>query len=151
VSFPKVPLADCGFPGYAQAMSWVLFFDGDCAFCSRSVHWVARLDRRKRVAFAPLQGTLAAELGFAGYASEKGGTLVLLREGDGRVFKRSDALLELCAAFGGAWRLLRVLKCLPRPWRDRLYQWVADNRHRLMKSGDACRMPDPALEGRLRK
>lgn len=132
-------------------MSWVLFFDGECAFCSRGVRWVMRLDRWARVSFAPLQGELAAGLGFSVFAANKGGTMVLLRENDGRIFKRSDALLELCVALGGIWKMLRVFNCLPRGLRDRVYQWVADNRYRLMKPGDSCAMPDPTLAGRLRK
>ena len=132
-------------------MNWVLFFDGDCAFCSRSVRWVARLDRRARVSFAPLQGTLSARFGLSGHVVEKGGTMVLLREDDGRTFTRSDALLELCSALGGGWNLLRVFKWVPGWLRDKIYQWLADNRHRLIKPGDACAMPDPALAGRLRE
>lgn len=131
-------------------MSWVLFFDGDCAFCSRSVRRILRLDKRGVVSFAPLQGRLAEEVGVAYHAAKTGGTLVLLREEDGRIFTRSDALIELAQALGGAWKLLRVARWLPKFLRDAMYSMIADNRHRLPGKTDACPLPDPLLMSRLR-
>jgi predicted DCC family thiol-disulfide oxidoreductase YuxK len=129
-------------------MSWVLFFDGDCGFCSASVRWVVWLDKRGHVFFAPLQGELAGKLGLAGHAAETGGTMVLLRESDGFLFTRSDAMLELARALGWPWRLARVAAIIPQRWRDGIYQFVADNRGRL--SGNTCQLPDAKLVERLR-
>jgi predicted DCC family thiol-disulfide oxidoreductase YuxK len=132
-------------------MDWVLFFDGDCAFCSASVRRVAHFDKRRRVAFAPLQGKFAAEMGFTKYADEAGGTMVLLRESDGQVFLRGDALIELARALGGAWRVFTAARFIPKPLRDAVYQWVTDNRHRIMAPADHCPSPDPELAKRLRE
>jgi predicted DCC family thiol-disulfide oxidoreductase YuxK len=132
-------------------MTWVLFFDDDCAFCSSAVRRVARWDKRGRVFFAPLRGELACKNGLAGHAAKTGGTMVLLRESDGAVFTRGDAVLELTSALGGAWRLLRIGKLLPKSPRAALYDLVADNRHRLPGVNRACEPPDAALAARLRK
>lgn len=130
-------------------MSWVLFFDGDCAACSELVRLAVRLDKHERLRFAPLQGKLAAEKGFAESASKKGGTMILLRESDGKVFKRSDAAIELARALGGAWRLLTVTKFIPRFIRDGVYQWIADHRYLISEKGNFCAMPDPKVEKRI--
>ena len=132
-------------------MSWVLFFDGDCAFCSASVRRVVRFDKHRRVAFAPLQGKLAAEMDFSKYADEAGGTMVLLRESDGRVFMRSDALIELASALGGGWWICTLARFIPKPLRDRVYQWVADHRFLFMGKAATCSLPDPELLKRLRE
>ena len=132
-------------------MSWVLFFDGDCAFCSKSVRQVVRFDRQQRVYFAPLQGKLSAEKGFTRYAAESDGTMVLLRESDGKVFIRSDALIELARALGGAWRLFTTARVIPKPLRDSVYRWVADHRYLFIGKSDACSLPDPELLKRLRE
>lgn len=132
-------------------MTWVLFFDGECAFCSHSVRRVARLDRRGRIAFAPLQGTLAGEAGFSRYADEAAGTMVLLRESDGRVFLRSDALIELARALGGGWRILTVARFIPKSLRDAAYRWVAEHRYWFAGKADTCSLPDPELVKRLRE
>ena len=132
-------------------MTWVLFFDGDCAFCSKSVRQVVKFDKHQRVSFAPLQGKLAAEMGFARHAAESGGTMVLLRESDGKVFTRSDALIELARALGGGWRIFTLARFIPRPLRDWVYRWVADHRYLFMGKADACSLPDPELLKRLRE
>ena len=132
-------------------MGWVLFFDGACAFCARSVRWVARWDRRGRIAFAPLQGRLAGKYGLVPHATGDGATMVLLREGDERVFLRSDAFLELVRALGGRWRVLTLLRLVPRPLRDAVYQWIARHRRHLPGGADTCGLPDPELLKRLRE
>ncbi len=129
-------------------MSWVLFFDGYCGFCSVSVRWVLRLDKRRSVFFAPLQGELAGKLGLAGHAAETGGTMVMLRESDGVLFTRSDAMLELARVLGWPWRLARAAAIIPRRWRDCVYQFIADHRGRL--AGKTCRLLDAKLVERLR-
>lgn len=132
-------------------MTWVLFFDGDCAFCSKSVRQVLRFDTQKRVSFAPLQGKLAAELGFTRHAAESDGTMVLLRESDNQVFTRSDALIELARALGGGWRVFTLARFIPKPLRDMVYRWVADHRYLFLGRSDACSLPDPELLKRLRE
>jgi len=131
-------------------MKWVLFFDGYCAFCSESVRRAVVLDRHERLAFAPLQGKLAREMGFEKYAAEAGGTMVLLRESDGAVFMRSDALIELARVLGGGWRVMTLARFVPKATRDWVYGWIADNRHRFMGKHEACMLPDAALRKRLR-
>jgi predicted DCC family thiol-disulfide oxidoreductase YuxK len=130
-------------------MGWVLFFDGDCAFCSASVRRAVKLDTRKRLKFSPLQGKLAAVKGLAGNAAKQGGTMILMRESDGKIFRRSDALIELTRVLGGWWRLLTPVKIMPRFLRDAAYQWFADHRHWFSEKGNFCEMPDPEVQKRL--
>ena len=132
-------------------MSWVLFFDGDCAFCSASVKQAVRFDKREQVFFAPLQGKFSRKMGFDKYASAEGGTMVLLRESDGKVFTHSDGLIELARVFGGAWKLLTLARFIPKPLRDFVYRAIARNRLRLMGKSSACMLPDAALMKRLRE
>jgi predicted DCC family thiol-disulfide oxidoreductase YuxK len=131
-------------------MAWVLFFDGDCAFCSASVRQVVRFDRREQICFAPLQGGFSRKIGFEKYASEEGGTMVLLRESDGKVFLHSDGLIELARIFGGGWKLFTLARFIPKPLRDFVYRAIARNRYRIMGKSDTCPLPDPAVLRRLR-
>lgn len=142
----------CGINGCTVAtMKWVLFFDGECAFCSASIHWVRRFDKRGRVDFAPLQGELAGKLDLQGHAAESGGTMVLLREDDGHLFFRSDALIELASAIGGVARGLALLAILPKSWREALYQFIADHRHAFGLRKTSCSIPDERIRKRLRE
>ena len=123
-------------------MRWVFFFDGDCAFCSRTVRWVSWADRHRRLVFEPLQGDLAEKLGFTDCAAPNGGTIVLMRESDQRAFVRSDALIELARLLGGAWHIFALARFIPQRFRDAAYDWVAKNRFRLMGKSNACHVPN---------
>jgi len=130
-------------------MNWILFFDGDCAFCSAGVRRVFRFDKRQRLKFAPLQGKLAVEKGLDGFADKAEGTMALMRLPDGKVFLRSDAVVELARALGGWWRLLLPAALIPRCIRDAAYKWVARNRYRFAGESDSCLLPDPEMEKRI--
>lgn len=131
-------------------MGYLLFFDGDCAFCSASVRRLVRFDTHERISFASLQGKLAAVEGFSKYAAKSGGSMVLLRESDKRVFTRSDALIELARALGGWWRICTVVRLIPTQLRDWGYDLVANHRDLLSGQSDTCAMTDPSVLARLR-
>ena len=130
-------------------MGWILFFDGDCAFCSAAVRRAMRFDRHHRLKFSALQGKLAAEKGFSAFADKNEGSMVLMRESDGKVFLRSDAAIELAGALGGWWRLFLPTRLIPRFLRDAAYQWVARHRYWFSKKGDFCLLPDPEMAKRI--
>ena len=75
--------------------------------------------------------------------------MILLREADGEIFKRSDAAIELARVLGGAWRLLVPLRFIPRYLRDGVYQWIADHRYLISQKGNFCAMPDPEVQKRI--
>lgn len=130
-------------------MKWIVFFDGQCGLCSRSVRFLARADRHQRLQFAPLQGETAARLQLGAFASVENGSMVVRRESDGAVLLRSDGLLELCRALGGFWRCGLIARILPRPLREAGYRFIARNRIRWFGHSDACALPDPQLLTRL--
>lgn len=127
-------------------MRWVLFFDGDCAFCSASVRRAFKFDKHRRLRYSPLQGKLAAEKGFSAYADKVDGTMVVMRESDGKVFLRSDAAIEIARALGGGWRIFSLAVLIPRFIRDGVYRWISRHRFWFSSKGDFCALPDPEME-----
>ncbi len=122
--------------------------------CDGAVRRVARIDRRARIAFAPLQGELARQRGFGGYAAPADGTMLLLRESDGRIFTHSDACIELARALGGVWRIFTLARWIPKPLRDGAYRWIARHRQQFLTAGKfaaTCQECDPLPPERLRK
>ena len=56
---------------------------------------------------------------------------------------------SLASRLGGAWRLLAVLRLIPRPLADWLYDAIARNRYRLFGRTEACMMPPPQWRDRF--
>lgn len=133
-------------------MALVLFFDGDCGFCSKSVRRVYQLDSRGAIEFAPLQGVLAGKLGLRKYAEKGGGSMVILRENDGIMFTKGDAWIILGKALGGIWGALAfAFSFFPKNVRDWIYDIVARNRYLLAGKGNQCAMPEEGLRKRMRE
>lgn len=126
----------------------VLLFDGVCNLCNGLVNFIIDQDPKGTFAFAALQSDAAASrLAPFGVTNETLDTVVLLA--DGQCYQKSDAALETLRRLGGAWALLYPLIALPRPVRDRAYDWLAANRYRWFGKRDSCRMPTPALRARF--
>ncbi len=105
-----------------------LVFDGRCGFCTRSVNWVRRLDRRTRVTLRPYQGHgVLAEFGLT---VEQASESVWWIDSVGARLRGAEAIdTALSAALGT--RLPLALYRVTRPVQERAYRWVAANRHRL--------------------
>jgi len=122
-----------------EASQPILFYDGECGLCARSVQWCLKHDRRGVVRYAALQGETYAALDVA--HKPAGLDSVLLWE-HGRLLERSEAVLGLLRHAGGIWPFLGALaRLVPRVLRDALYRFIA--RRRLAWFGDAraCRLP----------
>lgn len=121
----------------------VIVFDGVCALCSRWVRFLLRFDRRGRYRFAAMQGAQGRALLQAhGLAPEDPTSFLLLDAG--RAWTDTDAILRVLTGLGGAWRLLGVLRGLPRRLRDPAYRALARNRYRWFGRHDTCFLPTPA-------
>jgi len=128
-------------------MERVLLYDGLCGFCDGTVQFVLARDRAGTLRFAALQGEYARSVLKRHEDLDGVDSLVLVElseDGRERIRVRSDAVLELVRYFGWPWRLLRVLRWLPRVLRDGGYDLFARWRHRLFGRRDACRIPAPA-------
>lgn len=126
----------------------ILLFDGVCNLCSGSVQWILKHDSRGVFRFAPLQSAFAQNLlRTYGYSDTSLGTVVLVA--DGKLFTRSDAVLELLRRIGGVWSLAYGFKIVPRFLRDWVYKVVANNRYNWFGKPGACWLPRPEWSERF--
>ncbi|MFU8849158.1 MAG: thiol-disulfide oxidoreductase DCC family protein [Opitutales bacterium] len=120
----------------------VLFFDGDCGLCSRSVHFLMRRDRRRFLYFAPLQGETSAKCLPADLRQAL--STAVYRRANGEILLRSDAVLQALIDISSRWRwLAHVGLKIPRRWRDGIYKWVAARRKSFFSNG-ACPLSSAA-------
>ncbi len=126
----------------------VVLFDGVCNLCNGSVNFIIDRDPDGYFRFASLQSEEAeAIMRSAGISDETLESIVLV-EG-GRVFRRSDAVLRIARKLKGPWSALALFTVVPRPIRDRVYDWIARNRYRWFGKRDTCRIPTPELRARF--
>ncbi|HSA72284.1 MAG TPA: thiol-disulfide oxidoreductase DCC family protein [Burkholderiales bacterium] len=126
----------------------VLLFDGVCKLCTGSVAFVLRHEEAQDLRFAPLQSPAGMRLMQEfGIDPTQMKTFVVIA--DGRAYVRSDAAIRVARFLRGAWKLLGVVRIVPRSIRDYAYDVVARNRYRWFGRHDACIVPTPELRKRF--
>jgi predicted DCC family thiol-disulfide oxidoreductase YuxK len=126
----------------------VLVFDGVCVLCSATAKFILERDHARRFRFATAQSPLGQAL-FRHYGldAETFETNLVLFEG--RAHGKLDTVILAGQLLGGVWRALALLRVLPHPVGDWLYDRVVGNRYRLFGRTDACMMPPPERRERF--
>jgi predicted DCC family thiol-disulfide oxidoreductase YuxK len=127
---------------------FVILFDGECAFCERSVVFIAKRDPAGYFRFGASQTAEArALLEPFGVRRETAKSIILI-EGN-RVYVRSTASLRIAAKLTFPWSLLRVGLAIPVPIRDGVYLVISAVRRRLAGRSNACEIPPPEIRARM--
>lgn len=117
----------------------IVYYDGLCGLCDGFVRFVVARDRLGRYRFAPLQGETARLRLGDGVPLDALRTVVLAEASEFRV--KSDAALAILAGLGHGWQVVRVLRVVPRPIRDWVYDFIARHRFQWFGRREACRIP----------
>jgi predicted DCC family thiol-disulfide oxidoreductase YuxK len=126
----------------------IVLFDGTCAFCERSVVFMAKRDPLGRLRFGASQSPEAEKLLARFGVNRATAKSIILIEG-GQVYLRSTATLRIAALLEPPWSWLRVLLLIPAPVRDAAYRVVAAVRVRIAGKSNACEVPPPEIRARL--
>lgn len=126
----------------------IVLFDGVCNFCEGRVRFIIDHDPHGTFRFASLQSDYGRALAeqYNTDASELN-TMMLVE--DGRLFKRSTAALRVARRLGFPWSLAWVFAIVPRPVRDAVYDFVANNRYRWFGKKEQCMIPTPEIRQRF--
>jgi predicted DCC family thiol-disulfide oxidoreductase YuxK len=126
----------------------IVFFDGVCILCNRSVDFLLKKDYKKRLKFASLQSESATNfLQQDQYHPFNEDTIIFYDEG--RFFTKSTAVLKIAGNLGFPYYAVVILFIIPRPLRDWVYDYIARNRIRWFGQRETCRVPDPGTAGRI--
>ena len=116
----------------------ILFFDGDCGLCDRSVQWVfARLRPESPLQFAPLQGATADRLLPPGLPDS-----VIVRDAEGQTHIQSAALRALRPHLISPYHVLLAL--VYPPLANPFYALIARHRKRLFRPRCQWQQLDPS-------
>ena len=128
----------------------IVIFDGYCNFCSRSVRFIIRKDKKRYFTFAASQtpeGQNIIGLYRLGELAEH--SIVLIEHGN--VYRKSTAALRIARQLASGWRGFYVCMIIPRRLRDFVYDLIARSRYRLFGMSDRCFVPDPSIRERFLK
>jgi predicted DCC family thiol-disulfide oxidoreductase YuxK len=125
----------------------IILFDGTCAFCERSVRFIATRDNGYFTFGASQNPEGQAVLARHGTTREAARSLILIE--DGQIHLRSDAALRIAGHMTPPWKYARLLLVVPRPLRDLVYRFVAAIRYRIAGKSNACEIPPPEIRERL--
>ena len=127
----------------------VILYDGVCVFCSRWIRFVAARDVKRRFRFTAIQSGYGRRLAQAfGIDPENPDTNAVIHGGVA-CFKSDGALTVLGALPGWGWGWVRVLRAVPKPLRDAVYDVVARNRYRIFGKYQECFAPDAEMRARV--
>jgi len=107
----------------------LVFFDGDCAMCHRSIRFLLRRSRVESFRFVPLQSLANTEWENAirtqlGHDLQT--SIVLWRNGE--FLNRSRAVLAISVALGFPWNMAAPLRLFPSALLDFGYAFIAKTR-----------------------
>jgi predicted DCC family thiol-disulfide oxidoreductase YuxK len=129
----------------SRFQSTIVFFDGFCGLCDKTVDLLLREDREGRLLYSPLQGeTFQPVLKEHPDLVSTDSIVVVHRDSSGQhVFTSSDAILFALSRLPQFRWLTKAGYLVPRFMRDLGYRVVAAVRYRIWGKRDSCRLPTP--------
>jgi len=118
----------------------VIIFDGICNLCCGWIQYLIRKDKTMKFRFASIQSKTGQKLLNADHQQYKMMESILYLK-DNQFFQESTAVLEILIDLGGFWKIVAVLKLIPKPIRDYFYQLIAKRRYRYFGKRSTCMLP----------
>ncbi|HEU5182517.1 MAG TPA: DUF393 domain-containing protein [Candidatus Polarisedimenticolia bacterium] len=111
----------------------VVIYDGDCAFCRRSIDEIRRRDRKARMVYLPRR-TPGIEEKIPGLTDGDFNSGIRVVDPDGKIHVGADGIRQIASQLP-VWRHFTWVYDVPliRGLARRIYAWIAANRMRLSR------------------
>ena len=116
----------------------IIFYDGVCGLCDRSVQFLIKHDNKRKLRYATLQSTLAKSVLGKDITFDS-----FIYYNQNKIYQRSSGALMAAKQLGGWWKLTGIFWMVPRFLRDGIYDWIAQNRYQWFGKYDSCKIPTP--------
>ena len=118
----------------------IIFYDGFCVMCSRFIRFIVLLDKRKKFKFSAISSDFASRVLPKKLDKKQVGKFIVYLSND-KVYKKSNAVIQILIDFGGFYHVFKLLKIFPSKIRDILYDIFANNRYKWFGKSDVCHIP----------
>ncbi|MBT8326273.1 MAG: DUF393 domain-containing protein [Bacteroidia bacterium] len=125
----------------------IVFFDGYCNLCNRSVDFIIRKEKRDILKFASLQSSIADKLININEFETIGDSIVVYNEG--KVLAYSDAALFVSRFLNWPYNLIQYSRFIPKAFRDKAYKFIAKNRYNWFGKKETCRLITDKEKGKF--
>ena len=117
----------------------ILFYDGSCGFCQRSVQFILQHERNETIHFAALESEFASLMKEQYPLFDKVDSIVLLKGKE--LLVESDAVFELASYLHAPFKYAQYGRVLPKLLRDHIYRFVSRNRRHFVRNNNTCLVP----------
>ena len=119
----------------------IVFYDGECGFCSNSVQFILKHEKDTELQFCPLQSDFAiTSLGKKGIQIDLDTIYVY---SNGEILSKSTAIQKVAKHLKKPYGLLsNIIGLTPRFLADLGYEIVAKNRYAIQGKAEYCILPD---------
>jgi predicted DCC family thiol-disulfide oxidoreductase YuxK len=124
----------------------VLFFDGDCGFCNKSVQFVLQHEKQQHLNFVSLQSSFAHDFFKSRKLPSPDLSTFYFFNGT-HLFERSTAALKVIYYLKWYCKPILIGWIVPKKLRDPLYNFVAKRRTKLAKG--FCLIPNQVQKNRF--
>lgn len=117
--------------------NYIIFYDGDCGLCNRSVQLILHHERNSTLKFASLQSAFARNV-FMEFNLKNNFNESILFYQDGKLFSKSKAVLRIIPYLKWYFYPFMICWLIPNFVRDFLYDLIARNRKKITS---VCELP----------
>lgn len=136
----------CIFELMEDSEQKIVFYDGDCGFCNRSVAFVLKNDKTKSIQFASIQSEFSEELFLKNnWQSPDLSTFYFLEKGT--LYDKSTAAIRVSQYLSFPYSILQAIIIVPKFIRNYGYDFIAKRRNKLSKG--YCVIPLEADKNRF--
>jgi predicted DCC family thiol-disulfide oxidoreductase YuxK len=104
----------------------ILLFDGECGFCNKSIQFLLKHEKNKRLHFAPLQSEVGQILRNYFEIDAKTDSIILIKNHSAYI--KSCAALRLTVYMKGLWPAMMTFVIIPPFLRNLVYDSIAKRR-----------------------
>jgi predicted DCC family thiol-disulfide oxidoreductase YuxK len=126
----------------------IIVFDALCVLCSANAQFILDHDKMGYFKLASMQGDVGTKLFERFGVDPADPDTIIVVDGD-KIWRDSDAVLAIYSGLGWPWRVLGIVKFVPRFIRNPIYRLIATNRYRIFGQRETCWLPTPDQASRV--
>lgn len=135
-------------PPYIRSGDKVILFDGVCKLCNAWSRFIIKYDTQSVFKLATVQSDEGqAILKHFNLPTDHFDTMLFV-DGD-MAYEKSTAFLNVVRLLPQPFKVISVIRVIPRVVRDWLYDRIALNRYKIFGKYDQCIMPTPDHDKRF--